>query len=159
MGASIAPRRSSSSRRRRSQPMSDINVTPMVDVMLVLLIIFMVTAPLMTTGVKVDLPRATTASLGKDDQALTVTVAADGSLYLQDSVIPDTALAPRLLAVTQANPDVKVYIRGDAGINYGRVMEVMGMLRAGGLEKVALITQPGASSQTPPSSTSQRPRR
>ncbi|CCG08397.1 protein TolR [Pararhodospirillum photometricum] len=153
MGASIAPRRGGHSRRRRSHQMSDINVTPMVDVMLVLLIIFMVTAPLMTTGVKVDLPRASTASLGKDTEALTVSVTAEGAIYLQDQAMPDTALAPRLQAITQANPDVKIYVRGDAGVNYGRVMEVMGLLRQGGLEKVALITQPGQPAPQTPTKT------
>ncbi|ABC21893.1 protein TolR [Rhodospirillum rubrum] len=142
MGASVQPRRGG--RRKRSHQMSDINVTPMVDVMLVLLIIFMVTAPLLTTGVKVDLPRTSAPSLDQDNQSLTVSVGADGTLYVQDKVTDESELMARMQAITGVNPEARIYVRGDAGINYGRVMEVMGILRSAGYTKVALVTQPGA---------------
>jgi biopolymer transport protein TolR len=125
--------------------MSDINVTPMVDVMLVLLIIFMVTAPLLTTGVKIDLPRANAPALDQDNQSLTVSVGADGSIYIQDYKTSDADLAATMAAITDVNPDSRIYVRGDAAINYGRVMEVMGILKSAGYTKVALVTQPGGS--------------
>ena len=127
-------------RRRFTKPMSDINVTPFVDVMLVLLVIFMVTAPLLTVGVQVDLPKTKAKYVPGQDEPLAITVRADGLIYLQDSKIELSALAPRLLAVTSNNPDVRIFIRGDKNINYGRVMEVMGTINAAGFRKVALVT-------------------
>ena len=127
--------------REKSRPMAEINVTPMVDVMLVLLVIFMVTAPLLTVGVQVDLPK-TKAGLIKDQvEPLAVTVKADGQIYLQDKAIELAVLAPRLIAITGANPDVRIFVRGDKAIEYGRVMQVMGTLNAAGFNKVALITE------------------
>jgi len=127
-------------RRRSTRPMSDINVTPFVDVMLVLLVIFMVTAPLLTVGVQVDLPKTKAKTLKGQDEPLAVTVRADGTVYLQDTEIELNALAPRLLAVSSNNPDVRIFLRGDQNINYGRVMEVMGTLNGAGFRKVALVT-------------------
>ncbi|MBB4287315.1 biopolymer transporter ExbD [Roseospira goensis] len=141
MGASLQPRGSGGGRRRR-QPMSDINVTPLVDVMLVLLVIFMVTAPLLVTGVDVELPRAASPSLDQDNTALTVTVQADGALFLNQTEVPLESLAARVDAITGANPEARVYVRGDAGVPYGRVMAAMGALYDGGYRRVALITQP-----------------
>ncbi|MEZ5823751.1 MAG: protein TolR [Geminicoccaceae bacterium] len=124
--------------------MSEINVTPMVDVMLVLLIVFMVTAPLLTTGVNVDLPRATSSPLPGQDEPLSVTVGADGSVHLQDSVIEIGQLAPRLVAITENNPDARIFVRGDRMVDYGEVMSVVGAIHAAGFSKVALVTeQPG----------------
>ncbi len=143
MGASIQPRRGGGSRRRRSHQMSEINVTPMVDVMLVLLIIFMVTAPLLTTGVKIDLPQANAPALDQDKMSLTISVAADGSVYIQDYQTTVEALAATLAAVTDVNAESRIYVRGDASINYGRVMEVMSILKTAGYTKVALVTLPG----------------
>ncbi|MCP5368027.1 MAG: protein TolR [Hyphomicrobiales bacterium] len=127
--------------RSARRPMADINVTPMVDVMLVLLVIFMVTAPLLTVGVQVDLPKTGAKAVQGDDEPLAVSVKADGSVWLQDTALELDALAPRLVAITGSNPDIRIFVRGDQAINYGRVMEVMGAITKAGFRKVALITQ------------------
>ena len=121
--------------------MSDINVTPMVDVMLVLLVVFMVTAPLLTVGVHVDLPKTRASLLSGDDEPLTISVDAEGRVFLQETEIALDALSPRLVAITGNNPDVRIFVRGDLAIDYGRVMEVMGTVNAAGYRKVALITE------------------
>ncbi|MGA0393348.1 MAG: protein TolR [Rhodospirillales bacterium] len=126
--------------RRSYRPMSEINVTPFVDVMLVLLIIFMVTAPLLTVGVQVDLPKTSAKSIAGKDEPLTVSVNKDGQIYLQETEIQIDALAPRLQAITGSNPNARIFVRGDKDINYGLVMEVMGTINAAGYKKVALIT-------------------
>lgn len=129
--------------RRKRRAVSDINVTPMVDVMLVLLVIFMVTAPLLTTGVDVDLPNAKTPQVrDPDNKAVTVSVAADGKIYIQETAVDMQTLVVRLQAVTKANPDARIYVRGDGRINYGTVMEVLGTLHSAGFTKAALITRP-----------------
>ncbi|MBT7956255.1 MAG: protein TolR [Rhodospirillaceae bacterium] len=128
-------------RRERSRPMSEINVTPMVDVMLVLLVVFMVTAPLLTVGVQVDLPKTKAGLIQDQVEPLAVTVSASGQIFLQDKEIELSVLAPRLIAITGANPDVRIFVRGDKAIEYGRVMQVMGTLNAAGFRKVALITE------------------
>jgi biopolymer transport protein TolR len=128
---------------RATAPMSEINVTPMVDVMLVLLIIFMVTAPLLTVGVQVDLPKTKASIIRGEDEPLAITVKADGQLYLQETKIELNGLLPRLTAITGNNPEVRIFVRGDSSVNYGRVMEVMGAINAAGYRKVALITQQG----------------
>jgi biopolymer transport protein TolR len=135
-----------SSRRRLGKPrahrqMSDINVTPMVDVMLVLLVIFMVTAPLLTAGVQVDLPKTAAKPLAGQDEPLAVSIKADGSIYLQETAIELEALAPRLIAITGQNPEARIFVRGDKGVVYGRVMEVMGTINGAGYTKVALVTE------------------
>jgi len=121
--------------------MSEINVTPMVDVMLVLLVIFMVTAPLLTVGVQVDLPKTKASVIPGQDEPLAITVDAKGQIYLQETEIDLQGLVPRLAAITSNNPDVRIFVRGDASINYGRVMEVMGTINTAGYRKVALVTQ------------------
>ncbi|NQV54902.1 MAG: protein TolR [Rhodospirillales bacterium] len=128
-------------RRQRAQPMSDINVTPMVDVMLVLLIVFMVTAPLLTVGVQVDLPESKASALRDPVEPLSISVNAKGKIFLQDTEIELEALGARLVAVTGANPDIRIFVRGDQTINYGRVIQVMGTINQAGFNKVALITQ------------------
>ena len=128
-------------RHRSTPPMSEINVTPMVDVMLVLLVIFMITAPLMTVGVLVDLPKTKAAIIKGQDEPLAITIDAEGQLYLQETEIELEGLAPRLAAITSNNPDVRIFVRGDAAINYGRIMEVMGTINAAGYKKVALVTK------------------
>ncbi len=128
--------------RRRRAPMSQINVTPFVDVMLVLLVIFMITAPLLTVGVEVDLPEADTPPLAGDDEPLSITITRDGTTYLQETEIALEALIPKLRAITERRPDVRIFIRGDRDIAYGRVMEVMGVLNAAGFNNVALVTEP-----------------
>ena len=127
--------------RTRTPPMSEINVTPMVDVMLVLLIVFMVTAPLLTVGVQIDLPKTKAKILQGQDEPLAITIDAQGQVYLQDTEIDIEGLVPRLRAITDNNPDVRIFVRGDASVNYGRVMEVMGTVNAAGYKKVALVTQ------------------
>ncbi len=127
--------------RRRYRPMSEINVTPMVDVMLVLLIIFMVAAPLLTVGVPVDLPKTAAATINDQDEPLVISIDKDGKLYLQDTEIALESLVPRLNAITNNKPDTRVYVRGDRAIDYGRVMEVMGTVSAAGFSKVALIAE------------------
>ena len=128
--------------RRRRPPMSQINVTPFVDVMLVLLVIFMITAPLLTVGVEVDLPKADSPPLPGDDEPLSVTVARDGTTYLQETEVTVDELIPKLKAITERRPDVRIFIRGDQEIAYGRVMEVMGALNKAGFNNLALVTEP-----------------
>ena len=142
----IALRRNGNTGRRfgraKARPMSEINVTPFVDVMLVLLVIFMVTAPLLTVGVQVDLPQSKAKAIPGDDEPLAISVKADGTVWLMETPITADALVPRLNAITGANPDVRVFIRGDASINYGRVMEIMGLINSAGYRRVALVGQP-----------------
>ncbi len=130
------------SARRRRPPMSQINVTPFVDVMLVLLVIFMITAPLLTVGVEVDLPETDSPPLSGDDEPLSITITGDGTTFLQETEVTLTDLIPKLRAITERRPDVRIFIRGDREIEYGRVMEVMGVLNAAGFNNVALVTEP-----------------
>jgi biopolymer transport protein TolR len=130
------------SRRARYQPMSAINVTPMVDVMLVLLVIFMVTAPLLTVGVPVDLPQSKAPAITEPKEPLVVTIDAQGKIYLQNTLIDnDDELAPKLLAVSNRNPDAAIYVRGDRSIDYGRILQVMGLVSSAGFTKVSLIAE------------------
>src|SRR5215470_8689554 len=130
-------------RHRRRAVMSEINVTPMVDVMLVLLIIFMVSAPLLTVGVPIDLPQTQAKSLDQDREPLTVSVKVDGEVFLQNSEIKVDELVPKLQAITQARGglDERIYVRGDRKVDYGTVMRVMGRLSAAGFRRVALVTE------------------
>ena len=127
--------------RRRYSPMSDINVTPFVDVMLVLLIVFMVTAPLLTVGVPVDLPKTEASQLTDEIEPLVVTVREDGTIFLQETEVAADQLVPRLMAVTGAKPDTRIFVRGDRRIAYGSVMEVMGMVSSAGFSRVALLAE------------------
>jgi len=130
-------------RRRRRAVMSDINVTPFVDVMLVLLIVFMVSAPLLTVGVPLDLPQSQAKSLDQDRQPLTVSVNVKGQVFLQDSEIKIEDLVAKLKAVTDARggADDRIYVRGDKKVDYGTMMQVMGRLSAAGYHRVALVTE------------------
>jgi biopolymer transport protein TolR len=143
MGVSLNKSPSSRGGRRRSLGggFSDINVTPLVDVMLVLLIVFMVTAPLLTVGVPVDLPKTKAAKMNDQVEPLVVTVDASGKSYLQEMELEGEALIARLMAVTGNNPDAKIYVRGDQKIAYGRIMEVMGNVAAAGFTKVSLLAE------------------
>ena len=127
--------------RRRYRPMSEINVTPFVDVMLVLLVVFMVTAPLLTVGVEVDLPESSASNLPGDDEPLTVTIDDTGQLYLQELEITIDELVPKLRAIAAERPDTRIFVRGDKAIDYGRVMLVMGTINAAGFNKVGLVTE------------------
>lgn len=135
--------RSTSGRRRHAsyKPLSEINVTPFVDVMLVLLIVFMVTAPLLTVGVPVNLPKTEAQTLSDPEEPLVISVNSEGVLFLQETEIELEKLAPRLAAITGNKVDTRIYVRGDRRINYGRVMEVMGTVNSAGYSHVALIAE------------------
>ena len=137
MGASVKR----PTRGARHRPMGEINVTPFVDVMLVLLIVFMVTAPLLTVGVEVDLPKTQAGQVNADAAPLVVSMKADGSLYLQEAKVDSDALIPRLQAVSEANPDIRVFVRGDAAVTYGDILGIMGRIQAAGFSKVALVAK------------------
>ena len=120
--------------------MAEINVTPFVDVMLVLLIVFMVTAPLLTVGVPVDLPKTRAQTLGQDREPLSVTVKRDGRVFLQNTPIAEEELVAKLTAIAANGYDQRIFVRGDKAVDYGRVMEVMGLLSAAGFTHIGLVT-------------------
>ena len=128
-------------RRNAYRPMAEINVTPMVDVMLVLLIVFMVAAPLLTVGVPVDLPQTNAPSLTEPKEPIAISIKQDGSIFIQDTAIEADSLVAKLQAVSKNNLDAVVFVRGDKGVNYGRVMEVMGLLSSAGFTKATLIAE------------------
>ena len=128
-------------RKQRYTQMSEINVTPFVDVMLVLLIVFMVTAPLLTVGIKVDLPKVKATALTDIKDPIEITVKLDGEVYIGESKVEVENLIPRLNAITEQNTEARIYIRGDRVVAYGRVMEIMSIINSAGYIKVALITQ------------------
>jgi len=129
------------SSRGKHQPMSEINVTPMVDVMLVLLIVFMVTAPLLTQGVPIDLPESQALALPNDNKPIEISIDQNGAIFINDTEISDSELIIRLKAITANRRDARIYVRGDKTNSYGRVMEVIGAINAAGFKKVALITE------------------
>lgn len=131
-------------RRRRAQPMSEINVTPFVDVMLVLLIIFMVAAPLMTVGVPVELPKTAANALPTDDEEpLTVTITAEGLVMIQNTEVPEAELVAKLQAIAAERVSDRVYLRADGANPWNRVAEIMGALNAGGFSNIGLVTDIG----------------
>ena len=130
-----------STRGGRHRPMGEINVTPFVDVMLVLLIVFMVTAPLLTVGVEVDLPKTQAGQINADAAPLVVSVKSDGSLYLLEFEVESDGLVPRLQAISNANPDVRIFVRGDAAVSYGDILGVMVRIQAAGFSKIALVAK------------------
>jgi len=121
--------------------MSEINVTPFVDVMLVLLIVFMVTAPLLTVGIPVDLPKIKASALTDQKDPIEITVKLDGSVYLGESIVEVENLIPRLNAITDQNTEARIYVRGDRVVAYGRVMEIISIINSAGYIKVALVAQ------------------
>ena len=123
------------------QPLAEINVTPLVDVMLVLLVVFMVTAPLLTVGVPVDLPQTQAPPINEPKEPLVITLNREGVIFVQESSIETDALVPKLQAITGANPDAVIYVRGDKAINYGRVLEVMSLVSSAGFRKVSLVAE------------------
>ena len=135
-----------SERRRRRSPMAEINVTPMVDVMLVLLIIFMVTAPLLTAGVQVDLPESKAAALEQDQQPVSISLDASGAVFVDDAPVAADALPARLqqlVASSREEGGPRIYLRADRGLDYGRVMQLMGEMNRAGLRRVALVSTAG----------------
>ena len=126
---------------KRYQPMAEINVTPMVDVMLVLLIVFMVAAPLLTVGVPVNLPKAGAQSLKADEEPLAITVNASGKIFIEETEIAIAALVPRLQAIAGAGFEQRIYVRGDKDVAYGRVADVVARVNAAGYARVALVTE------------------
>ena len=128
-------------KKQKYSQMSEINVTPFVDVMLVLLIVFMVTAPLLTVGIKVDLPKVKATALTDIKDPIEITVKLDGEVYIGESKVEVENLIPRLNAITEQNTEARIYIRGDRVVAYGRIMEIMSIINSAGYIKVALITQ------------------
>lgn len=130
-------------RRRRSAyvPMSEINVTPFVDVMLVLLIVFMVAAPLLTVGVPIELPETQANPLQGDNEPLTVSVQPDGRVYLQDTEVELDTLVPKLVAIARNGYEERIFVRGDRSVDYGQVMKVMGVLNRAGFKRIGLVTE------------------
>ena len=128
--------------RSSKEPMSEINVTPFVDVMLVLLIIFMVTAPLLTVWVQVDLPETSADTLPEETEPLTLTINAKGEIFIQETKVEYEKIIAKIMAVSNNRTDTRIFVRGDKTINYGRVLEIMGMLSGSGFTKVALISEP-----------------
>src|SRR5687768_1940607 len=143
MGASFHSSSGRRGSRRTYTKMSEINVTPFVDVMLVLLIVFMVTAPLLTAGVPVDLPKSQAKQIqDEDNKPIEVTVANDGKIFVGETEVEMDRLVTLLTAMTNNDPERRVFIRGDQKLGYGQVMEVIGAINKGGFRKVALISDP-----------------
>lgn len=127
--------------RGHYRPMSDINMTPFVDVMLVLLIVFMVAAPLMTVGVPIDLPETASKPLQGDKEPLTISVDASGKIFLQDTVIALDEVVPKLKAIAENGYNQRIFVRGSARVDYGAVMKVMGTISAAGFRRIGLVTE------------------
>src|SRR5215469_12802720 len=154
-GNARGSRRSAGGRR----PMSDINVTPLVDVMLVLLVVFMVTAPLLTVGVPVDLPQTQAPAINEPKEPTVITVNKDGAIFIQETNIPIDTMVAKLQAITGSNPDAVLYVRGDKDINYGKVLEVMSLISNAGFHKVSLVAEApkgGAGTGTAPAPAGKR---
>jgi biopolymer transport protein TolR len=143
MGMNAASSSGGGGRRSRRKPvMAEINVTPMVDVMLVLLIIFMVSAPLLTVGVPLDLPQTRAAPLNMDQKPITLSIRQTGQVFLEEAELKDDDIIPRLNATSKQGAEERVYVRGDKKVDYGRVAQVMAIVTGGGYKRVALITEP-----------------
>jgi biopolymer transport protein TolR len=144
MGASVKSAHQETGRRRRGRrnaPMSEINVTPFVDVMLVLLIIFMVAAPLLQVGVPIELPQSKGQQLAAKKTPLILSVKPDGSVFIDDAQVPLGELGTKLKAMTKENLDEQVFVRGDKGVNYGAILKVMGEINGSGFHKISLVGQ------------------
>lgn len=145
MGMGVSAGGGGGGRRRRGRKkaiMSEINITPMVDVMLVLLIIFMVAAPMMTAGVPIDLPESSAKALNADKQPITVSVNSQGQIFLQETEITFDEIVPRLQAIAETGYDERVFVRADGAADYASVMRVLGRINAGGFRNVGLVTLP-----------------
>lgn len=137
----IVTNQHSGRRNRHYHPMAEINVTPMVDIMLVLLIIFMVTSPMLVSGVTVDLPETSATAVSGQDEPLSITIDKRGNVFIQDTQIKSSQLIAKLTAITGQKRDTRIFVRGDKKIDYGKVMEIVGAINAAGFTKVALITE------------------
>ncbi len=136
-------------RRRTARQMAEINVTPMVDVMLVLLIIFMVAAPLLTVGVPVNLPQTKANALNDNDQKpLEITINAKGQIFIQETPVDMDALVPKLQAMSNNNHDINIYVRGDKTVEYGQFLEIMGAVTNAGFAKVSLLSNPASNGKS-----------
>ena len=140
---------SSRFRRRRHVPIADINVTPLVDVMLVLLVIFMITAPLLQVGVPVDLPKTEAKPITGQDEPLVVSIDSKGDIYLQETKLTAEELGAKLKTIAAGKPDTRIFVRGDKGIQYGRIMEVMGIVSGSGFTKVGLVAEQPSTGTAP----------
>ncbi|HNR76696.1 MAG TPA: protein TolR [Parvularculaceae bacterium] len=140
MGASVGNGGAHRHRPGRTRVMSEINVTPLVDVMLVLLIVFMVAAPLLTVGVAVDLPETAAQPIPEQGEPLTVTITSDGTIFVQETPVEIDNLVPQLEAIASAGYDQRIYIRGDQARSYGEVVRVMGKINAAGFRRIGLVT-------------------
>ena len=129
-------------RGKRAGPMNEINMTPFIDVVLVLLIIFMVAAPLMTVGVPLDLPKTQAAQLNMDQKPITLSIRSTGQVFLDEDELKDGDIITRLNASAKQGTDERVYVRGDKKVDYGRVAQVMAIVTGGGFKRVALVTEP-----------------
>lgn len=137
MGISIKK----TSRRGKRSLNSDINVTPLVDVMLVLLVIFMITSPMLVAGVQVDLPKTKASALAGQDEPIAISVDKYGNVYIQETKIKLEELGAKLNAVVKENKDIRIFVRGDKAIDYGRVMEVFGAIKSAGFRNIALVSE------------------
>jgi len=147
MGASVGGGRKSGRGRRgvpRYGAMADINMTPFIDVMLVLLIIFMVAAPLLTNGVTVDLPKAAAGALNIEQKPVSISIDEKGQIFIMDQAVADAEVLARLQGLAKDGPDTRVYVRASKTVPYGRVAEIMGQVTTAGYKKVALVTEPAA---------------
>ena len=141
MGAQLGGGNNSRRNRRSNGGFTEINVTPFVDVMLVLLVIFMVTAPMLTAGVEVELPDSKAGSVQGKDEPLVVTIKADGIIFVQETKILADSLIPKLKAIANEKYDTRIFVRGDTNVDYGQVMKIVGEISYAGFKKVALITE------------------
>ena len=140
MGAQLAGKSNGRGKRRSYSQLSEINVTPFVDVMLVLLIVFMVTAPLLTVGVPIELPKSEAQQLEGDKEPLTISVDPEGKIFLQETELQIDEIVPKLTAIAKNGYDERIFVRGDRRVNYGVVMRVMGTISAAGFRRIALIS-------------------
>lgn len=144
MGSSIGGGAASGGKRRRGRrgaPMAEINMTPFIDVMLVLLIVFMVAAPLLTVGVPIDLPQSQAQALNQDNEPLTISVDGKGDIFLQETKVTIEEIVPKLQALAKQGLEERIFVRGDKTVNYGQIMQVMGRVSGAGFKKVALVTE------------------
>jgi biopolymer transport protein ExbD len=146
----VSPQGNGFSDPSQAKLMADINVTPMVDVMLVLLVIFMVTAPLLVAGMPVELPRTAAQPIAHPKKPVVVTLAADRSLSIRDDRVDEATLVPRLAAIRAEQGDAVVYVRADKKISYGEVMDLLGRISSSGYQRISLLSQPPAADAAPP---------